>query len=150
MIRQAVIFTIRVPYGNLMPMRLPTADPIQYRAIDPTAPPVAIQTYFCKCALLSGKVDGSIRGAHFRCGREMLACFAGAAPGHDFQAEHLPGVIICPARTRGQRLRVNSFTTVERLDYTKPPGARISSGPQDAFAGPLHLRCIGREKDNSA
>src|SRR6202034_2351776 len=47
-IMQAVMLMTKVPYGNFVPIRPAIVEPIQYLAIDPSAPPNAISKYFCK------------------------------------------------------------------------------------------------------
>ncbi len=48
MITQAVILMTKVPYGNFVPMRPAIVEPTQYLAMEPSAPPNAMNKYFCK------------------------------------------------------------------------------------------------------
>jgi len=54
MITHAVTLITKVPYGNLAPNRPLIVDPIQYRAIEPSAPPTAMKRYFGKLCLPGG------------------------------------------------------------------------------------------------
>src|SRR5579872_1415745 len=93
-IRQAVRLITSVPYGNRLPIRPATVEPTQYRAIEPSAPPRAINRYFCKRA--SPSQPRSARnwvflGLDCETGKNTEPCYstdplhlcAGILPGHD-------------------------------------------------------------------
>ena len=48
---QAEMLIARVPHGNLLPNRAFTVDPTQNRAVDPSAPPIAINKYLRQSSL---------------------------------------------------------------------------------------------------
>src|ERR1700739_4909584 len=99
---QAVRLMTKVPYGNREPMRLPTVDPIQYRATDPSAPPAAISRYFCNAI-----PPLSFHAEPLRKAQSLLAelfCVRGSRRDMTPRQNSLSGVIICPAYWIGQRL----------------------------------------------
>src|SRR5579863_4577864 len=97
MITQAVMFTTSVPYGNRTPMRLPIVEPTQYRAIEPSPPPKAMSTYFCKAVLLSS-ASRREDATTLMCASRYLSCAGNSGPGHDsptgipVRSHHLSGL----------------------------------------------------------
>ena len=114
-------------------MRLPMAEPTQYRAMEPSAPPKAMSRYFCKASPPDGS-HVAAKSSRLRngSGYPFLKCMQGLRRDMTPRQDSLSGVIICRAYGAGQRFRVNSITTnntfITRWDAGEcQPGSVVNS-----------------------
>ena len=100
--------------------------------------PKAMSRYFCNVVLLSVKATPRARQAVRHAAQRSAAAdcvwcrliLEGSRRDMTPQQDSLSGVIICPAYRRGQRLRVNSFTTTNKtITRRKVSGCQSGAVP---------------------